>query len=83
VTAGHKTIDDLLRLIQADYLEMPGLHLTKAQIQRLWGLEPDVCDALLDALVAAEFLRQTSRNGYVLAGGVHRRPGQSTGETAQ
>jgi hypothetical protein len=58
---------DWLRLIQAEYLEMPGLHLTKSQFCRLWGLESDKCDELLKALVAAEFLRLNSRGLYVLA----------------
>jgi hypothetical protein len=70
MTAEQSTIHDWLRLIQAEYLEMPGLHLTKPQIQRLWRLEPHTCDALLDRLIAAEFLRKTSREAYVLAGGV-------------
>jgi len=56
-----------LGLIRAEYLEMPGLHLTKPQFCRLWGLEPDKCNALLEALVAAQFLRLTSRGVYVLA----------------
>lgn len=56
-----------LRLIKAEYIEMPGLNLTKPQIQRLWGLDAETCDELLEALVAAEFLRRTSRNVYVLA----------------
>jgi hypothetical protein len=58
---------DWLRLIRAEYLEMPGLHLTKPQFCRLWGLDPETCDKLLNALVAAEFLRCTSHNVYVLA----------------
>ena len=69
MTAERSTLHDQLRLIQAEYLEMPGLHLTKPQVQRLWKLEPHTCDALLDALIAAEFLRKTSREAYVLAGG--------------
>jgi hypothetical protein len=70
MTAEQSTIHDWLRLIQAEYLEMPGLQLTKAQVQRLWRLESPMCDTLLDALVAAEFLRKTHREAYVLAGGV-------------
>ena len=57
--------EDWLQLIRAEYLEMPGLHLTKPQIQRLWQLEPQVCDTLLDVLVRTGFLRQTG-GGYVL-----------------
>ncbi len=59
-------IEDWLRLIQAEYLEMPGLHLTKPQIQRLWQLEPRVCDTLLEMLVTRRVLRMTARGGYVL-----------------
>jgi hypothetical protein len=59
-------VDDWLRLIRAEYLEMPGLHLTRPQIQRLWRLDDDVCDALLGNLVATGFLRQTPRGAYVL-----------------
>ena len=59
-------VTDWLRLIRAEYLQMPGLHLTKPQIQRLWGLEPAACDALLDALVDSGFLRRTARGAYVL-----------------
>ncbi len=42
--------------IYNEYLEMPGLRLTQAQAQRLWGLEPAVCNEALDYLVAAGFL---------------------------
>jgi hypothetical protein len=52
-------IDDVLQRIQGEFVEMPGLRLTAAQAQRLWGLERDVCDALLGALVDAKFLAQT------------------------
>jgi hypothetical protein len=69
MTAEQNTVQDWMRLIQAEYLEMPGLHLTKAQIQRLWRLEPLMCDTLLDRLVAADFLRKTNREAYVLVGG--------------
>ena len=63
-----------LQLVQAEYREMPGLHLTKPQVRRLWGLDPVTCDALLDALETTRFLRRTSRNGYVLARPSHELP---------
>jgi hypothetical protein len=62
---------DLLRVVQAEYLEIPGLNLTKPQVQRLWALDPLTCDALLDALVASQFLRCNHRGAYVLAGSSH------------
>jgi hypothetical protein len=72
MTAEQSTVHDWIRLIQAEYLEMPGLLLTKAQVQRLWRLQPPMCDTLLDALVASAFLKKTHREAYVLAGGVSR-----------
>ena len=58
-------IDDVLQRIQGEFVEMPGLRLTPAQAQRLWGLERDVCDALLGALVDAKFLGQTRDGAFV------------------
>jgi hypothetical protein len=68
---GDMCVTELLGVIQAEYLEIPGLHLTKPQARRLWGLDPFTCDALLDALVAAQFLRCNHRGAYVLAGSTH------------
>ena len=59
---------DWLRLIQGEYLESPGLNLTKPQVQRLWGLDTPTCEALIETLVADSFLKRTDRGGYVLAG---------------
>lgn len=58
-------IDEVLQRIQGEFIEMPGLRLTTAQAQRLWGLERDVCDALLGALVDAKFLAQTRDGAFV------------------
>jgi len=58
-------IDEVLQRIQGEFVEMPGLRLTPAQAQRLWGLEQDVCDALLGALVDAKFLSQTRDGAFV------------------
>jgi hypothetical protein len=68
VASTHPTIAQWLELIQAEYLEIPGLHLTRPQVQRLWGLDETTCDALLEALVAARFLARTPRDAYILAG---------------
>jgi hypothetical protein len=65
MTASHSTALDWLHLIRAEYLEIPGLHLTKPQVQRLWGLDTMTCDALLKALVDARFLRRTHAGAYV------------------
>jgi len=57
-------VTDLVRLIRAEYDEMPGLCLTRAQAQRLWLLEPDLCDNILRAMVDTGYLRLTS-GGFV------------------
>jgi hypothetical protein len=57
-------IIDLVGLIRSEYEEMPGLCLTRAQVQRLWLLEPAACDNVLRALVDAGYLRLTP-GGYV------------------
>jgi hypothetical protein len=44
---------------------MPGLRLTLAQAQRLWGLDRTACDALLGALVDAKFLFRTRDGAFV------------------
>ena len=61
------TIADWLQLIRAEYLEIPGLCLTKPEAQRLWGLEAVTCEALLDALIDVRFLRCTRLGAYVRA----------------
>jgi hypothetical protein len=48
--------EEMLRLIRGEYLEMPGLCLTQAQAQRLWGLEAGTCCSLLTTLIAQKFL---------------------------
>jgi hypothetical protein len=58
---------DVLQRVQGEYIEMPGLRLTTAQAQRLWGLDRAVCDALLDALVEAKFLFRTRDGAFIRA----------------
>jgi hypothetical protein len=58
-------IDQMLQRIQGEYVEMPGLRLTAAQAQRLWGLDCEACNALLSALVDAKFLSRTRDGAFV------------------
>lgn len=50
--------------IYNEYLEMPGLRLTREQAERLWGLEPATCIHALDQLVALRFLYCTPGGQY-------------------
>lgn len=65
MTAQPQSLADVLRRVQGEYIEMPGLRLTMAQAQRLWGLDRSVCDTLLGALVDAKFLFRTHEGAFV------------------
>ncbi len=56
-----------LQRMRAEYTEIPGLHLTKPQVQRLWGLDPIISEALLDTLIDERFLRKTPTGAYARA----------------
>ena len=60
---------DWLNLIRAEYHEIPGLHLTTLQVQRLWNLDAGACAAILRALETDKFLRRTHTGAYVKANG--------------
>lgn len=53
--------------IRAEYLEMPGMCLTRRQMRRLWVLDADVCNAAVDELVASGFLRCRADDTFVRA----------------
>ncbi|HEX4347479.1 MAG TPA: hypothetical protein VHZ73_07890 [Vicinamibacterales bacterium] len=58
-----------LDLARAEFREMPGMRLTKEQIQKLWNLDITTCNALVLALESDGFLRR-SEGAFVV-----RRPG--------
>lgn len=58
--------ETVLRRARAEYLEMPGLRLTSAQAQRLWGLDRRECDELLVTLTRLNFLARTRDGSFVL-----------------
>ena len=63
--------------LRAEFLEMPGLRLTAAQVARLCGVERTICQTVLDALVAAKFLRVSADGTYtrLIDGSIpHTRP---------
>jgi len=57
--------DEVLRRVQGEFLEMPGLRLTEPQARRLWGLDRASCSALLGALVDAKFLFRTGDGAFM------------------
>jgi hypothetical protein len=56
--------EHLLNRIRAEYLEMPGLRLTREQLQRLCGVEPTICQRVLDTLVETRFLHVKADRTY-------------------
>ena len=60
-----RTTDEVLRRVQGEFLEMPGLRLTTPQARKLWGLDAAQCDALLGALVDAKFLFRTRDGAFM------------------
>ena len=60
-----RSIDETLRRVQCEFLEMPGLRVTEPQARRLWGLDSVSCEALLDALVDARFLFRTRDGAFM------------------
>lgn len=81
-----KSDSELLRVMRAEFLEMPGLRLTIAQAQRLWNLDRLTCERMLQTLVETGFLRGGSDAAYMWVGSdspwrpgaLGRRPSVST-----
>jgi hypothetical protein len=62
-------IQDVVRRIRGEFLEMPGLRLTAQQARRMWRLDETACDAVLGALVDARFLAKTRDGAFMRPGG--------------
>lgn len=60
-------VTDVVRRIESEYREMPGLCLTEAQAQRLWGLDRATCDQVLRLLVTRQVLKRTKAGLYLRA----------------
>lgn len=56
--------DGLSTRVLAEYREMPGLSLTAAQAARLWSIDGNNCENLLQALVDQNRLRRTADGRY-------------------
>jgi hypothetical protein len=57
-------LEDLAWLIQAEFAEMPGMHLTFAQVKRLWNLSAADCQAVLGYLVLSGRLAQAGDDKF-------------------
>ncbi len=61
-----KLPESTLRRVRSEFLEMPGLKLTIAQAQRLWGMDRSTCEALIEELTQSCFLARTRDGSVVL-----------------
>jgi len=50
------TAERIAERIRREFLALPGLRLSLEQAERVWGLDPQACAALLDSLVSTRFL---------------------------
>ncbi len=57
--------ESLLQRIRSEFVESPGLRLTTWQFQRLWNLDPDECQMIIQRLVSTQFLRE-ARDGTLV-----------------
>jgi hypothetical protein len=57
-------LESVLDRIREEFREMPGLRLTPTQAERMWGLEHETCQAVIETLTACAFLRWV--NGTVV-----------------
>ena len=62
------TLPALALRVCGEFREMPGMRLTVMQAARLFGLEPELAQALLDELHRASLLTRSSRGSYSLPG---------------
>jgi hypothetical protein len=58
---------DVIERVRSEYLEMPGMRLTPQQLQRLCGIGPSLCDAVLESMVKSRFLAPRPDGTYVRA----------------
>ena len=65
MTDPSRGIQDVVRRIRGEFLEMPGLRLTSQQARRLWRLDEQACEAVLGQLVEARFLAKTRDGAFV------------------
>jgi hypothetical protein len=55
----------LVERVRGEFLEMPGLSLTRAEACRLWGVDVRACEHVITALIGAAFLRWTPKGRLV------------------
>ena len=55
----------LMHRIRMEYLEMPGLALTRQQASRFWNIDAVLCDRILSELVHERFLARATSGSFL------------------
>ena len=58
-------LEDIIKRIRIEYVEMPDLRLSFAQARRLWNLPADRCENALASLVQSGFLAQLPDGSFL------------------
>jgi hypothetical protein len=58
-------LDDIARVIEAEFDEMPGMRLTYPQVRRLWNLSESECTCALGHLCQLGHLARDSSGRYL------------------
>ena len=66
-TIGAERTQAVAERILAEYRATQGLQLTRWQIQQLWRLDANECDAVVKTLVDARLLRESRDGAFVRA----------------
>jgi hypothetical protein len=63
----ERPVAEWIDRVRAEYLEMPGLSLTRWQMRRLWSFDARLCDTVVNALVVSGFLYRRANRTYARA----------------
>ena len=67
LTASQRVLEVLVQRLKEAYVSQPSLSLTPLQASRLSGIDSEVCEAMLNVLVATGFLRRGTENRFLRA----------------
>jgi hypothetical protein len=70
LTTLNPRLSRVAKRICREFRDMPGMRLTAAQVQRLWSLSPQECEAALDYLCEVDRLAHDPSGCYLLPSAV-------------
>jgi hypothetical protein len=62
-----RDLSEAVKRIEREFADMPGLKLTGAQVHRLCGIAPEMCQTALDHLTDAGTLHRSSDGAFLRA----------------